>query len=77
MGMMQQIRDEGHREGRREGLLHGIEVLLKHRFGDAGLSALAEIRRVEDVALLDRICDSFETVENIDALRRIYSHDES
>ncbi len=77
MGMMQQIREEGRREGRREerreGLLRGIALALKIKFGEPGAAVLPEIQRIEDIALLDRICDSLETVENIEGLRRVYA----
>ncbi len=77
MGMMQQIRDEarieGRTEGRIEGLVDGIELLLRHRFGEDGLSVLAEIRQVKDVALLYRVHDSLMTVQSVAELRRIYA----
>ncbi|MCC5668201.1 cytosolic protein [Nostoc sp. CHAB 5784] len=60
------------RSGIRLGLLEGIELGLKLRFGTVGLSLLSEILTIEDVEQLRAILSGLETVSNIDELRQIY-----
>lgn len=60
------------RFGIRQGLLEGIEVGLKLKFGTLGLSLLPEISTIEDVEQLRAILAGLETVSNLDQLRQIY-----
>jgi hypothetical protein len=58
--------------GRQEGLLEGIALGLKLKFGAAGLALLPEIRAIQDVAVLEAILKGLETAAELEALRRIY-----
>jgi len=69
---MQIGRQEGMQIGRQEGLLEGIEVGLKLKFGATGLALLPEIRKIQDVAVLEAILKGLETADEVEALRRIY-----
>ncbi|MHC5771517.1 MAG: hypothetical protein ACYTXI_39385 [Nostoc sp.] len=54
------------------GLLEGIELGLKLRFGTVGLSLLPSISTIEDVEQLRAILSGLETVSTISELRQIY-----
>ncbi len=60
------------RSGIRLGLLEGIELGLKLRFGTVGLSLLSSISTIEDVEQLRAILSGLETVSTISELRQIY-----
>lgn len=62
----------GLEEGLREGLLPGIELALKLKFGQAGVVLMPEIRQIEDVALLQAVQSSIEFAATPDAVRAIY-----
>jgi len=57
----------------RQGLLAGIRLGLKLRFGAEGVALLPEIYRIEDVALLQALQDALETVSSPPELRRLYA----
>lgn len=60
------------RNARREGLLEGIELGLKLKFGNEGLSLLSEISQLESIEQLRAILTALETVSNLQELRSIY-----
>ncbi|QLE46031.1 cytosolic protein (plasmid) [Nostoc sp. C052] len=60
------------RSGIRLGLLEGIELGLKLRFGTVGLSLLPSISTIEDVEQLRAILSGLETVSTISELCQIY-----
>lgn len=62
------------RSGIRQGLLKGIELGLKLKFGPEGLGILPEISELMDVHLLEAILDGLETVSTVDELRQLYQH---
>ena len=62
----------GIEKGRQEGLLEGIEVGLKLKFGATGLALLPEIRKIQDVTVLEAILKGLETAAELEALRRLY-----
>ncbi|NDJ25954.1 cytosolic protein [Nostoc sp. B(2019)] len=59
------------RFGIRQGLLEGIELGLKLRFGTEGLSLLPSISTIEDVEQLRAVLAGLETASNLDELRQI------
>ena len=65
-------RQEGLQIGHQEGLLEGIELGLKLKFGAAGLVLLAEIREIQNVAMLEALLKGLETADELETLRRIY-----
>jgi hypothetical protein len=60
-------------EGLHEGLLKGIELGLKLRFGAAGLELLPEIRQLEEHEKLEAVLEAIETAGNPDELRRAWA----
>jgi predicted transposase/invertase (TIGR01784 family) len=70
---VQQGIQQGIQQGRRQGLIDAISLGIRLRFGSDGLWLLPEVRRVEDIEILESIYDSIETVKTPDELRRIYA----
>lgn len=64
---------KGLQQGRREGLLHGIELGLQLRFGVEGLRLLPEICKIKDVYVLHAILAGLRVVDEPAELRRIYA----
>jgi hypothetical protein len=56
-----------------KGLLRGIEVSLKVKFGAEGLELMPELRQIRDHVLLDKILDRIETADSPDDLRRVWT----
>lgn len=69
---LQEGLQQGRQEGAREGLLAGIELGLELKFGSEGVRLLPEIRKIEDVDVLQAIHEGLKTVDTPDELRRIY-----
>ncbi len=61
------------RVGMEKGLLEGIEVLLKVRFGEEGLRILPEIRALQDHEVLRSVLRALETADSPDDLRRVWA----
>lgn len=64
---------EGLAKGREEGLLAGIKVALELKFAAAGLALLPEIRKLDDVELLQKTLEAVKMVESPEDLRRVWS----
>lgn len=60
------------RSGIRQGLLEGISLGLKLKFGSEGNSLLPEISEIRDVEQLRAILFGLETSDTLDGLRQIY-----
>ena len=73
MGLVERCREEGRQAGVKEGLLAGIELGLELRFGPEGQRLLAEIRQIEDVAVLREVHEALKTVDRPQALRSVYA----
>ncbi len=67
------IERKGIEKGKAEGLLEGIEVVLKMKFGAAGLELMPEIREIHDHVLLGKILTRIETAATPDTLRPIWT----
>ncbi len=65
-------RAEGRAEGQYEELLSAIELMLKLRFGEAGLALLPEISQVAEYPVLRAVRDQIWTVDQPEDLRQIY-----
>src|SRR5262249_29518697 len=61
------------RIGMEKGLLKGIEVSLKIKFGAAGLELMPEIRELQDHEVLDAVLEAIETVASPDELRKVWA----
>ena len=57
----------------KQGLLLGIEIGLKFRFGDEAMGILSEISAINDVKLLNGIISQIPLVSSIDELRKLYT----
>jgi hypothetical protein len=64
---------KGRSEGLREGLLSGIELALKVKFGAAGIELLPEIRQIQDHQILKAVLQALETATAPDDLRSLWS----
>jgi len=62
----------GRQAGLREGLLDGLELALKLKFGASGLEIMPEIRQIYDVSLVRSVYASIEAASTIDDVRRVY-----
>ncbi|WGV29130.1 cytosolic protein [Halotia branconii] len=60
------------RNGIRQGLLKGIALGLKLKFGSPGQDLLSEIEQIEDVSLLESILEAIDTANTVDELRSFY-----
>ncbi len=60
------------RFGIQKGLLKGIALGLKLKFGTTGQNLLPEIEQIEDINLLESVLSAIETANTVDELRSIY-----
>jgi hypothetical protein len=65
--------EEGEAKGEVRGLQEGIAVVLKLKFGEAGIRLMDEIRQINDPVLLRRILDSIEPASDIGDVRRTWT----
>lgn len=70
--ILQQGRQEGLHQGRRQELLSGIELGLELKFGSESLQILSEIFQIEDVERLRSIFTAIKTANSLEELRQIY-----
>ncbi len=61
------------RIGMEKGLLHGLEVALKLKFGAEGLKLMSELRELHDHELLSRILHAISAAASPDDLRRMWT----
>jgi hypothetical protein len=62
---MQQGLEQGRQEGLRRGLLAGLEVALAAKFGAEGERFFAELRAVEEVAVLAAVAERLKTAATL------------
>ena len=62
----------GEQRRRRSTLLESLELMLKMKFGEAGLTLRPEIREMEDLAVLETIRDSIPDAASLEVVRQIY-----
>jgi hypothetical protein len=63
----------GHRRGLREGLLRGLEAMLKIKFGQEGLQIMPELRELTEVEKLEQLVDAIPTVTTLEELRQVWA----
>ena len=56
-----------------QGLLQGLEVALKLKFGTGGLELMPELREIQDHVLLGKILKALETAASPEDLRRLWT----
>lgn len=69
---VEQWMQKGREEGWREGLLDGIALALEIKFGRAGLALLPEVRRIDDLAILEKVQGAIRTADTPDDVRRAF-----
>ncbi|WP_456370778.1 hypothetical protein [Thermodesulfatator atlanticus] len=62
---------QGIQQGMRQGLLKAIELGLKLKFGIEGLNLYAEIKKIEDINLLEVISEAIDTAESIAEIKQL------
>ena len=70
---MEQGLERGIKHGRQQGLLFAIKTILELRFGAEGLKLYPEIKKIEDIDLLETIADTARIAEDIEQIRAVYS----
>ena len=60
-------------KGREEGLLEGMEALLRVKFGAEGLELMPELRELRDQKLLRKVLARVDTADSPDDLRRVWT----
>ena len=69
---IQQGIQQGLQQGIRQGLLKAIKLGLELKFGAEGLKLYPEIKKIEDVDVLEVISEAIRTAENIEDIKKIY-----
>jgi hypothetical protein len=59
-------------EGTKQGLIKGIALALKLKFGESGTNLLPEIEAIADVDTLSAVLDAIESVESLEQLQQVY-----
>ena len=76
MGIIQDAREEGIRQGRREawreGLLEGIQLALEVKFGVAGLALMPAIQQIQDPDLMRKIKEALRTAGSPEEIRLLW-----
>ncbi|MDQ7033011.1 MAG: hypothetical protein Q9M37_09915 [Desulfonauticus sp.] len=62
---------QGIQKGIQQGLLKAIEIGLKLKFGIEGLKLYSEIKKIQDVDLLETITEAIETAEHVSDIREL------
>ena len=65
--------EKGMQQGMRQGLLTAIKVGLDLKFGTAGLKVYPEIKKIDDVDMLETLSEAIKQVKDIDAFRSLYA----
>ncbi|HUY33670.1 MAG TPA: hypothetical protein VMV69_13045 [Pirellulales bacterium] len=65
--------DIAERTGMEKGLVEGIEVGLKLKFGEAGLELMSEIREIRDHEILSAVLQAIVSASSADELRRVWA----
>jgi hypothetical protein len=65
-------REEGRQEGLRLGLLDGIELALRVKFGAASQEIVLEIRHLTDLAVIRAVYAQIEPSRTIEDVRGVY-----
>jgi hypothetical protein len=59
-------------EGTKQGLIKGIALALKLKFGESGTNLLPEIEAIAEVDTLSAVLDAIESVESLEQLQQVY-----
>lgn len=66
------LADKWMKQGWREGILEGIELVLDIKFGEAGLRLWPELREITDMKKLKKVQRALKAVRTPEELRRVY-----
>ncbi len=64
---------QGRQQGLRQGLLKAIRLGLELKFGSAGLRLYPQVRKIEDVDMLERISEAIPTADTLEEIQRLYA----
>ncbi len=64
----------GRQQGQREGLLSGLEIYLKHRFGKVGEEIVNEMKNVAELAKLTQIQNIAYSANDPSEIRKALSN---
>jgi predicted transposase YdaD len=70
MGLTQILREEGWREGQREGLIEGIELALSLKFGDESRHLAERIAQIQDIQRLKAVKEIIRSAADAEDFRR-------
>ena len=70
---IQQGMQQGMKQGMRQGLLTAIKLGLDLKFGTAGLKIYPEIKKIDDIDMLETLSEAIKLVKNIDEFRSLYA----
>ena len=62
---------QGIQQGMRQGLLKAIEIGLKLKFGIEGLKLYSEIKKIEDLDLLETISEAIEAAKDVSDIKKL------
>ena len=65
--------ERGLQQGRQQGVLFAIKTILELRFGAQGLKLYPEIKKIEDIDLLETVADTARIAKDIEQIRAVYS----
>jgi predicted transposase/invertase (TIGR01784 family) len=65
--------EKGKVEGSRESLLLGIQLGLELKFNSDGLKLVSEIKKIADIAILQKILSGIKQAKSITEIRKIYN----
>jgi hypothetical protein len=61
----------GREQGKEEGLLKGLEVVLRMKFGPQGTDLLPALRQLQDSGRLETILQALEQAASLDDARKL------
>ena len=70
---MEKGMQQGMRQGMRQGLLTAIKLGLDLKFGTAGLKIYPEIKKIDDIDMLETLSEAIKLVKDIDEFRSLYA----
>ena len=61
-------------DGMEKGMIKGIRLGLKLKYGSEGLCLIEEIDKIKDVLILEKIVDKIESSTSLEEIRNVYKN---